>query len=75
VDTIMAACWLEPRRSDVYEVQVPICLHIERSGHSGYAGSSPMSGCCSTCFENFVKDVVRRIADITLGPHWLLCRH
>lgn len=72
VDTVMAACGLEPRRSDVYEAQVPICLHVERSG---YAESCPMSGCCSTCFQNFVKDVVRRIMDITLGPHQLLFRH
>jgi len=71
----MAACWLEPRKSDAYEAQVPICLHIERSGQSGDAGSSPISGCCSTSCENFVKDFARRIMDITLWPHRLLCRH
>lgn len=71
-ETIMVAYGLEPRRLDSYEVRRPSCLHVE-----GLVSveMSPVNGCCLTCFENFAKDVVKRMMDIALGPHWLYFRH
>ena len=68
MDTLLAACGLEHRRSEVHIVPSPSsCTHIERVA----AGQvSLMKGCCSTCFDSFVKDVVERIMD-TRSPHWL----
>ncbi|GMG99760.1 hypothetical protein Nepgr_001600 [Nepenthes gracilis] len=65
--TILAACGLEHRKGEVYEVQPPVCLHGE-----GLANglSSLMKGCCPSCFDSFVKDVVRTIMDIRV-PQWL----
>ena len=71
-DTIMMAYGLEPLRFDSYDVRRPSCLHVEGFGN---VELSPVNGCCSTCFENFAKDVVKRTMDMTLGPHWLYVRH
>ncbi|KAL5786757.1 hypothetical protein ACOSQ2_009149 [Xanthoceras sorbifolium] len=66
--TILAACGLEHRRSEVQVVHPPsICPHVERVA----AGqTSLMKGFCSPCFDSFVKDVVKRIMDTRL-PQWL----
>uniref|UniRef100_A0A803KNU6 Uncharacterized protein n=1 Tax=Chenopodium quinoa TaxID=63459 RepID=A0A803KNU6_CHEQI len=66
--TIMAACGLEPRRHDTYEAQPPICVHLV--SRLANVEISPINGCCLNCFEGFVKDVVKRIMDILLQPHW-----
>ncbi|XP_022742255.1 tyrosine-protein kinase BAZ1B-like [Durio zibethinus] len=66
--TLLAACGLEHRRSEVHLVPAPSnCAHIERvaAGHV-----SLLKGCCLTCFDSFVKDVVKRIMD-TRSPQWL----
>uniref|UniRef100_A0A6N2L3Q0 PHD-type domain-containing protein n=1 Tax=Salix viminalis TaxID=40686 RepID=A0A6N2L3Q0_SALVM len=59
--TILAACGLEHKRSEVHTVPPPsTCIHIDRV----VAGQrSPMKGCCSSCFDSFVRDVVKRIMD------------
>ncbi|KAK3198317.1 hypothetical protein Dsin_021732 [Dipteronia sinensis] len=66
--TILAACGLEHRRSEVQVVHPPsTCSHVERVA----AGqTSLMKGFCSPCFDSFVKDVVKRIMDTRL-PQWL----
>ncbi|KAJ6928641.1 hypothetical protein NC652_012703 [Populus alba x Populus x berolinensis] len=69
--TILAACGLEHKRSEVHTVPPPsTCIHMDRV----VAGqTSPMKGCCSSCFDSFVRDVVKRIMDkrprqwLTLG--------
>lgn len=71
-DTIMVAYGLEPPRLDIHEVRLPFCLHVERLAN---VEVGPIDGCCLTCFENFAKDVVKRMMDITLGPPWLRFRH
>ncbi|XP_021772790.1 uncharacterized protein LOC110736791 [Chenopodium quinoa] len=71
--TIMAACGLEPRRHDTYEAQPPICVHLV--SRLANVEISPINGCCLNCFEGFVKDVVKRIMDILLQPHWFGFRH
>ncbi|GMJ11176.1 hypothetical protein like AT3G05670 [Hibiscus trionum] len=66
--TVLAACGLEHRRSEAHTVPPPSnCTHIERvaAGHA-----SLMKGCCPTCFDSFVKDVVKRIMD-TRSRQWL----
>ncbi|XWS57459.1 hypothetical protein CRYUN_Cryun09bG0175700 [Craigia yunnanensis] len=66
--TLLAACGLEHRKSEVHIVPPPSsCTHIDRVA-AGQA--SLMKGCCLTCFDSFVKDVVKRIMDIR-SPHWL----
>ncbi|TYH35824.1 hypothetical protein ES332_D13G220300v1 [Gossypium tomentosum] len=66
--TLLAACGLEHRRSEVHMVPPPSnCTHIERVA-AGQA--SLMKGCCLTCFDSFVKDVVKRIMD-TRSRQWL----
>ncbi|WCJ43005.1 RING/U-box protein [Euphorbia peplus] len=66
--TILAACGLEHKRSEVQLVPAPaICIHGDRL----IAGqTSIMKGFCSTCFESFARDVVKRIMDTRL-PGWL----
>ncbi|KAE8725520.1 hypothetical protein F3Y22_tig00008667pilonHSYRG00012 [Hibiscus syriacus] len=66
--TLLAACGLEHRRSEV-QIMPPSsnCVHIERV-EAGQA--SLMKGCCLTCFDSFVKDVVKRIMD-TRPRRWL----
>ncbi|XP_044499916.1 uncharacterized protein LOC123221212 [Mangifera indica] len=66
--TILAACGLEHRRNEVYFVHPPsICSHVERLA---VGQTSLMKGFCSSCFDTFVKDVVKRIMD-TRMPQWL----
>ncbi|KAF9681527.1 hypothetical protein SADUNF_Sadunf05G0010900 [Salix dunnii] len=59
--TILAACGLEHKRSEVHTVPPPsTCIHIDRV----VAGQgSPMKGCCSSCFDSFARDVVKRIME------------
>ncbi|TYG47279.1 hypothetical protein ES288_D11G325500v1 [Gossypium darwinii] len=66
--TLLAACGLEHRRSEVHIVPPSSnCVHVERVA-AGQA--SLMKGCCLTCFDSFVKDVVKRIMD-TRSRQWL----
>ncbi|XP_065852816.1 uncharacterized protein [Euphorbia lathyris] len=66
--TILAACGLEHKRSEVQLVPAPsICVHGDRV----IAGeTSIMKGFCSSCFDCFARDVVKRIMDTRL-PRWL----
>ncbi|GAV66372.1 PHD domain-containing protein/zf-RING_2 domain-containing protein [Cephalotus follicularis] len=66
--TILAACGLEHRWSEVHTVPPPpMCTHVERV----VAGqTSLMKGFCTCCFDSFVRDVVKRILDTRL-PQWL----
>ncbi|XWS64475.1 hypothetical protein CRYUN_Cryun05aG0007100 [Craigia yunnanensis] len=66
--TLLAACGLEHRRSEVHNVPLPSnCTHI---GRVAAGQASLMKGCCLTCFDSFVKDVVKRIMD-TRSRQWL----
>lgn len=67
--TILAACGLEHRTSDVYYPVAPpsACSHIELMVGGQ---TSLMKGCCSSCFDSFVGDVVKRVMD-TRTPSWL----
>lgn len=67
--TIVVACGIEHRRSEVYYPVPPpsVCSHIELMAGGQ---TSLMKGCCSSCFETFVGDVVKRIMD-TKMPSWL----
>ncbi|KAK8542390.1 hypothetical protein V6N12_014987 [Hibiscus sabdariffa] len=66
--TLLAACGLEHTRSEVHIVPPPSnCTHVQRAAAEQ---ASLMKGCCSTCFDSFVKDVVKRIMD-TRSPQWL----
>ncbi|KAJ6359671.1 hypothetical protein OIU77_003805 [Salix suchowensis] len=66
--TILAACGLEHKRSEVHTVPLPsTCTHTDRV----VAGqTSVMRGCCSSCFDSFVRDVVKTIMD-TRPRQWL----
>ncbi|KDP23423.1 hypothetical protein JCGZ_23256 [Jatropha curcas] len=66
--TILAACGLEHKRSEVHSVPPPsICIHGDRL----IAGqTSIMKDFCSSCFDSFARDVVKRIMDTRL-PQWL----
>ena len=66
--TIMAAYGLEPVGPDAYEVRPPICLHLEN--RLANVEISPMNGCCLACFEDFVKDVVKKVMNLIVQPHW-----
>lgn len=69
--TILAGCGLEHKRSEVQFMPLPsICTHVERVA----AGqTSIMKGLCLSCFDSFVRDVVKRIMDTRL-PQWLSLR-
>lgn len=68
IHTILAACGLEHRRNEVHVVPPPLlCPHVEVTS---IGQRSLMEGCCSSCFDSFVKDVVKRIMDTRL-PQWL----
>ncbi|KAL2468642.1 RING/U-box protein [Forsythia ovata] len=57
--TILAACGLEHRRNEVYPVHKPLnCNHFERVA---VTQRSLMKGQCSSCFDLFVRSVVREI--------------
>ncbi|XP_050223291.1 uncharacterized protein LOC126673255 [Mercurialis annua] len=66
--TILAACGLEHKRSEVHSIPPPsICMHGDRL----IAGqTSILKGLCSSCFDSFVRDVVKTIMDTRL-PQWL----
>ncbi|XP_059439463.1 uncharacterized protein LOC132172047 isoform X2 [Corylus avellana] len=67
--TILAACGLEHRTSEVYYPVPPAsaCSHIELMVGGQ---KSLMKGCCSSCFDSFVGDVVKKIMD-TRTSSWL----
>ncbi|KAE8677763.1 protein DEHYDRATION-INDUCED 19-like protein 3-like [Hibiscus syriacus] len=66
--TLLAACGLEHRSSEVQIVPPSSnCVHVERVA-AGQA--SLMKGCCLTCFDSLVKDVVKRIMDAR-SRRWL----
>ncbi|KAJ0234238.1 F18 protein [Hirschfeldia incana] len=75
--TILAACGLEHKSSEVHLVPPSVtCPHDDMmrpgssSGNNSSSSSSLMKGCCSSCFDSFVEDVVKMILD-TRQPHWL----
>ncbi|KAM4108142.1 hypothetical protein ACB094_03G023300 [Castanea mollissima] len=68
--TILAACGLEHTKSEVYYSIPPpaVCSHIELMTGGQ---TSLMKGCCSSCFDSFVGDVVKKIMDAKMPPTWL----
>ncbi|XP_043719647.1 uncharacterized protein LOC122667442 isoform X2 [Telopea speciosissima] len=61
--TILAACGLDHDRSMAILVQPPsICPHVERQSEP----INQMENCCSSCFNSFVGDVVRRVLNSRL---------
>ncbi|KAE9593708.1 hypothetical protein Lal_00036504 [Lupinus albus] len=63
--TILAACGLEHKRSEVCTVPPPcICPHIELMGGGE---KSLIQGCCSSCFDSFVGDVVKRVLETRMS--------
>ncbi|KAG2272702.1 hypothetical protein Bca4012_085841 [Brassica carinata] len=77
IHTILAACGLEHKSSEVHLVPPSVtCPHDDMrpgssSGNNNNSSSSSlMRGCCSSCFDSFVEDVVKMILD-TRQPHWL----
>uniref|UniRef100_A0A5B7AI60 PHD and RING finger domain-containing protein 1 n=1 Tax=Davidia involucrata TaxID=16924 RepID=A0A5B7AI60_DAVIN len=68
--TILAACGLEHLGSEVYPVQPPlICNHVEQMA---VGQTSLMKGHCLSCFDLFVRDVVREIMKTRMPP-WFRC--
>ncbi|KAI9081042.1 hypothetical protein K1719_037022 [Acacia pycnantha] len=68
LNTILAACGLEHKRSEVCAVPPPsACPHIELMAGGQ---TSIIKGCCSSCFDSFVGDVVKRIMDTRMSQ-WL----
>ncbi|KAG2316127.1 hypothetical protein Bca52824_019249 [Brassica carinata] len=59
--TILAACGLEHKSSEVHLVP-------PHSSSNNNGSSSLMKGCCYSCFDSFVEDVVKMILD-TRQPH------
>ncbi|KAG7580824.1 Zinc finger RING-type [Arabidopsis suecica] len=71
--TILAACGLEHKSSEVHLVPPPVTCthhHMIPGSSSSSSSSSLMKGCCYSCFDSFVEDVVKMILD-TRQPHWL----
>ena len=67
--TILAACGLEHKKSEVCAVPPPdVCAHIELMAGGQ---TSLIKGCCSSCFDSFVRDVVKRILDTKMSSQWL----
>ncbi|XP_058738496.1 uncharacterized protein LOC131610541 isoform X2 [Vicia villosa] len=67
--TILAACGLEHKTSEVCMAPPPsVCPHIELIAGGQ---TSMMKGCCSSCFDSFVGDVVKRILDTRMSSQWL----
>ncbi|KAK2364969.1 RING/U-box protein [Trifolium repens] len=67
--TILAACGLEHKTSEVCNVPPPsVCPHIELIAGGQ---TSMIKGCCSSCFDSFVGDVVKRILDTRMSSQWL----
>ncbi|KAJ7973302.1 PHD and RING finger domain-containing protein [Quillaja saponaria] len=64
---ILAACGLE-HKSEICTVHPPpACPHIELTAGGPI---SLIKGCCSSCFDFFVGDVVKRIVDTKIS-NWL----
>ncbi|CAH2054971.1 unnamed protein product [Thlaspi arvense] len=73
IHTILAACGLEHKSSEVHLVPPSVtCPHDDMTPGSSSSNnsSSLMKGCCYSCFDSFVEDVVKMILD-TRQPHWL----
>ncbi|KAK7392062.1 hypothetical protein VNO78_20489 [Psophocarpus tetragonolobus] len=67
--TILAACDLEHKKSEVCTVPPPTaCPHMELMAGGQ---TSLIKGCCSSCFDSFVGDVVKRILDTRISSQWL----
>lgn len=69
--TILAACELEHKSNEVVAVPVSppaICGHIELMACSK---ASLMRGRCSSCFDSYVGEVVKKILDTKLSEQWL----
>lgn len=66
--TILAVCGREHRSNEVVAVSPPsTCSHVELTVGGK---TSLIRGCCSSCFESFVGEVVKRILDTKL-QQWL----
>ncbi|KAL5565940.1 hypothetical protein UlMin_029104 [Ulmus minor] len=64
INTVLAACGLEHISSEVVDVPPPsICSHIELMAGGK---TSLMRGCCSSCFDSFVVNVVKKILEVKL---------
>lgn len=70
MQTVLAACELEHLSNDVIPVQPPSpCSHTELMAGK----TSLIKGCCSSCFAQFVEDVVKLVMEhkqaswLTLG--------
>ncbi|XP_027937295.1 uncharacterized protein LOC114191996 isoform X3 [Vigna unguiculata] len=67
--TILAACDLEHKNSEVCNVPPPsACPHMELMAGGP---TSLIKGCCSSCFDSFVGDVVKRVLDTRVSSQWL----
>lgn len=68
LNTILAACGLEHKTNEVCGVPPPsACPHIELIAGGQ---TSLIKGCCSSCFDSFVGDVVKRVMDTRMSQ-WL----
>nr|KYP74373.1 PHD and RING finger domain-containing protein 1 [Cajanus cajan] len=68
--TILAACDLEHKKSEVCTVPPPsACPHMELMAGGQ---TSLIKGCCSSCFDSFVGDVVKRVLEARI--QWLQLR-
>ncbi|KAL9273998.1 PHD and RING finger domain-containing protein [Drosera capensis] len=69
-NTILAVCGLENRGGTILGVEPPCCSHGE-----GLAGrqASMLRGCCSSCFDLFVGNVVRTVIDRKVS-NWVYIR-
>ncbi|KAJ7977890.1 PHD and RING finger domain-containing protein [Quillaja saponaria] len=66
--TILAACGLEHKTNEICTVPPPsVCPHIELVAGGQ---TSLIKGCCSSCFDLFVGDVVKKIMDTKISA-WL----
>ncbi|KAL1211753.1 Methyl-CpG-binding domain-containing protein 9 [Cardamine amara subsp. amara] len=70
IHTILAACGLEHKSSEVHLVPPPVTCPHDNMTPGSSSSSSLMKGCCYSCFDSFVEDVVKMILD-TRQPHWL----
>ncbi|CAK8544569.1 unnamed protein product [Lathyrus sativus] len=67
--TILAACGLEHKTSEVCTAPPPsVCPHVELIAGGQ---TSMIKGCCSSCFDSFVGNVVKRILDTRMSSQWL----
>ncbi|KAF5739895.1 RING/U-box protein putative isoform 2 [Tripterygium wilfordii] len=67
--TILAACGLDHKKREVHALPAPPnCTHDADRAADGQ--TSLMEGCCSSCFDSFVRYVVKSILD-TRMPQWL----